>query len=270
MRVSRCVSAAFMFKVIVGICLLMGTASSLRISPLKMMGNNDVPKSPSNDMRQQVINTATKLLIPTATSLASVMLLGRRSVLADDAINEKRRFEYQPALQGLDYGKPRTVYPDFVQKPSGLQYKVVKEGTGSTPAVGDRVVVDWEGYTIGYYGRPFQTRGKVKGGAFDSPEGENFRWVVGSGAAVAALDEGIRYMKEGGITQIIVPAELGYPVGDPEHDLVGPKPSTFSGMRALNFVLDNKNLIDKTLLLNVKLVRVDKTDKGKFKRNATQ
>ena len=28
---------------------------------------------------------------------------------------------------------------------------------------GDRVVVDWEGYTIGYYGRPFQTRNKVRG-----------------------------------------------------------------------------------------------------------
>ena len=39
---------------------------------------------------------------------------------------------------------------------------------------------------------------------------------------------------------------------------IGPKPSTFSGLRALNFVLDNKNLIDKTLLINVRLVRVDK------------
>ena len=28
-------------------------------------------------------------------------------------------------------------------------------------AKGDRVVIDWEGYTIGYYGRPFQTRNKV-------------------------------------------------------------------------------------------------------------
>jgi hypothetical protein len=41
---------------------------------------------------------------------------------------EKKSFEYQPALAGLDYGKPRTYYPDFVQKTSGLQYKVVKEG----------------------------------------------------------------------------------------------------------------------------------------------
>eukprot|EP01031_Cornospumella_fuschlensis_P037759 gene37759-45873_t len=163
-----------------------------------------------------------------------------------------------PALQGLDYGKPRTTYPDFVQKPSGLQYKVVKEGNGKSPKKGDRVVVDWEGYTIGYYGRPFQTRNKVKGGAFDATETDYFRWVVGSGAAVAALDEAVQYMKEGGVVQVVVPAELGYPVrGDPEHTLVGPKPTTFSGMRALNFVLDNQNMIDKTLLINVRLVRVD-------------
>jgi hypothetical protein len=36
------------------------------------------------------------------------------------------------------------------------------------------------------------------------------------------------------------------------------RPSTFSGQRALNFVLDNRSLIDKTLLINVKVVRIDK------------
>lgn len=35
------------------------------------------------------------------------------------------------------------------------------------------------------------------------------------------------------------------------------RPTTFSGQRALNFVLDNRNLIDKTLLMNIRLVRVD-------------
>ena len=104
------------------------------------------------------------------------------------------KLEYQPALQGLDYGKPRTFYPDFTQKPSGLQFKIVKEGDGKTAAKGDRVIVDWEGYTIGYYGRPFQVRNKVKGGAFDSSESDNFRWVVGSGTAIAALDEGVLYI----------------------------------------------------------------------------
>ena len=41
------------------------------------------------------------------------------------------------------------------------------------------------------------------------------------------------------------------------HRQVGPRPSTFSGQRALDFVLGNRDLIDKTLLFNVKLVRVD-------------
>jgi FKBP-type peptidyl-prolyl cis-trans isomerase len=49
----------------------------------------------------------------------------------------------------LHTGKPRTIYPDFVQKSSGLQYKAVQEGSGLTPVRGDRVVIDWEGYTIG-------------------------------------------------------------------------------------------------------------------------
>jgi hypothetical protein len=31
---------------------------------------------------------------------------------------------------------------------------------------------------------------------------------------------------------------MGYPEKDSSHDRVGPKPSTFSGMRALNFVLE--------------------------------
>lgn len=39
--------------------------------------------------------------------------------------------------------------------------------------------------------------------------------------------------------QLIIPPELGYPLDDPKHDKVGPKPSTFSGQRALDFVLQN-------------------------------
>ena len=56
----------------------------------------------------------------------------------------------------------------------------------------------------------------------------------------------VKILKEGTVAQVVVPVELGYPAkGDPEHDVVGPKPSTFSGMRALNFVLDNKISLTK-------------------------
>mmetsp|Transcript_35309 Transcript_35309/g.110340 ORF Transcript_35309/g.110340 Transcript_35309/m.110340 type:complete len:80 (-) Transcript_35309:44-283(-) len=67
-------------------------------------------------------------------------------------------------------------------------------------------------------------------------------------------------MKVGGIRQLVVTPELGYPEDDPSHTRVGPKPSTFDGQRALNFVLFNKGLIDKTLLFNIKVIRIDKKD----------
>ena len=52
-------------------------------------------------------------------------------------------------------------YPDFERSDSGLQYKDYKQGTGPLPENGDTVVLDWAGYTIGYYGRPFEARNKV-------------------------------------------------------------------------------------------------------------
>lgn len=74
-------------------------------------------------------------------------------------------------------------------------------------------------------------------------------------------------MKVGTVRQVIVPyGDLSYPANDAAHERVGPKPTTFSGQRALNFVLENPR-VDRTLLFNVKLVRVDKPDgKGGFKR----
>ena len=74
-------------------------------------------------------------------------------------------------------------------------------------------------------------------------------------------------MKPGGLRQVIIPfGPLSYPPDDHNHDLVGPKPTTFSGMRALNFVLENPR-VDRALLFNVKLIRVDRSDgKGGFIR----
>jgi len=214
----------------------------------------NVPQQPRQFLQRDFFKTALQTSTAVLALTYGLEVASAEQGVADGGL--KTKFEYQPALTGLDYGKPRTLYPDFTQKSSGLQYKIVKEGDGKSPKKGDRVAVDWEGYTIGYYGRPFQTRNKVKGGAFDAEQAELLRFVVGSGAIIAALDEGVKYMKEGGVTQFIVPAELGYPVGDPDHTFVGPKPTTFSGQRALNFVLDNQNLIDKTLLINIRLVKV--------------
>lgn len=52
-------------------------------------------------------------------------------------------------------------YPDYTLTPSGLQYIDLREGSGKQPQQGATVLIDWGGYTIGYYGRPFEARNKV-------------------------------------------------------------------------------------------------------------
>ncbi len=64
----------------------------------------------------------------------------------------------------------------------------------------------------------------------------------------------------GGIRRLIVPPELGYPAGPnglPDYNLgQGPRPSNFAGERALGFVLQNRGMIDKTLLFDIELLKV--------------
>ncbi|KAJ8901514.1 hypothetical protein NDN08_007358 [Rhodosorus marinus] len=196
--------------------------------------------------------------------------ISRRAVLAAIGISLVRVpdvnavVEDIPAIRGRQFGKERILYKDFSLTPSGLQYKDVKIGSGNSPNDGDRIVVDWEGYTIGYYGRIFESKNKVKGGAFENDK-DYFRWVQGKHTVIPALEEGVRDMKAGGIRQLIIPPEIGYPDWDPRHDKVGPRPTTFSGQRALDFVIQNQGLVDKTLLINVELIRVDRPGDRGFK-----
>ena len=91
--------------------------------------------------------------------------------------------------------------------------------------------------------------------------------MIGSHTIVKGLESALVGMKQGGVRQVVVPyGPLSYPSNDPSHDQVGPKPSTFSGQRALNFVLDNPR-VDRTMLFNVKVIRIDKPNgQGGFLR----
>jgi hypothetical protein len=105
-----------------------------------------------------------------------------------------------------------------------------------------------------------------QGGAFDK-DIDYGRTVVGSNQVVKGLECAFVGMKPGQVRQVVVPyGDLSYPSDDATHERVGPKPSTFSGQRALNFVLDNPR-VDRTMLFNVKVIRIDKPDgKGGFTR----
>ncbi|KAG2239570.1 hypothetical protein Bca52824_091630 [Brassica carinata] len=180
------------------------------------------------------------------------LLIG--ALVCDGAIAEASQFADMPAIRGKDYGKTKMKYPDYTETPSGLQYKDLRVGTGRIPKKGEKVVVDWDGYTIGYYGRIFEARNKTKGGSFEGDEKEFFKFTLGSNEVIPAFEEAVSGMALGGIRRLVVPPELGYPEND--YNKSGPRPTTFSGQRALDFVLRNQGLIDKTLLFDVELLKI--------------
>ncbi|KAG2453336.1 hypothetical protein HYH02_001560 [Chlamydomonas schloesseri] len=200
-----------------------------------------------------------ELLTGVALAVAGGLAAGALPAHADEPNLSK--YEPMDALKGKDYGKPRMKVKDYVTTPSGLQYQDIKEGSGSSPQRGDTVVIDWDGYTIGYYGRPFEARNKPKGSSFNDDNKDFYRFVLGEGKVIPAFEEAVADMKPGGIRRIIVPLELGYP--EDNWRKLGPKPSTFAGDRALDFVLANKGMIDKTLLFDLELIRVDAPKGGR-------
>ncbi|XP_057550783.1 uncharacterized protein LOC130828800 isoform X2 [Amaranthus tricolor] len=100
-------------------------------------------------------------------------------------------FADMPALRGKDYGKTKMRYPDYTETESGLQFKDLRMGTGPTPKTGDTVVVDWDGYTIGYYGRIFEARNKTKGGSFEGDDKDFFKFKLGSQESCRCLLSGL-------------------------------------------------------------------------------
>ena len=161
------------------------------------------------------------------------------------------------ALDGKDYGKERMTFSDYVSTPSGLQYFDFRTGAGPTPTPGQLCVIDWTGVTIGYYGRPFEAKNKTKGSSFNDDDKDYFRFRLGADNVIAGVQEAVAGMQVGGIRRVIVPWELSYPNGDFKN--YGPTPTTFSGKRALGFVVESgpDTMIDKTLQFDIKLVRVE-------------
>ena len=145
----------------------------------------------------------------------------------------------------------------FKRSESGLRFLDLKVGEGAlVESSGTKVVVDWSGYTSGYQAKKIESTRET-----DEP----FVFTLGDGTAIPAFDEAVRGMRVGGVRRIEIPGELEEKLGYSRNKAlryngVGPKPSTFGGQRALDFVLDNETLRDfnRSLLFDVRLSSVRK------------
>lgn len=83
-----------------------------------------------------------------------------------------------------------------LETPSGLQYKVIREGTGIKPTSQDTVVVHYQGTLI-------------DGTEFDSSyDGDPAEFVLG--AVIPGWIEGVGLMSEGAEYMLYIPSELAY------------------------------------------------------------
>lgn len=81
--------------------------------------------------------------------------------------------------------------------PSGLQYKVIKEGTGAMPKATDTVTVHYRGALI-------------DGTEFDSSYSRGEPATFPLDRVIKGWTEGLQLMKEGGTSQLLIPPGLAY------------------------------------------------------------
>lgn len=87
--------------------------------------------------------------------------------------------------------------PDVTTTQSGLQYRVLREGTGKQPSATDTVVVHYKGML-------------TDGTRFDSSyeRGEPARFPLNR--VISGWTEGLQLMREGAQYELTIPSDLGY------------------------------------------------------------
>ncbi|KEA64072.1 FKBP-type peptidyl-prolyl cis-trans isomerase FkpA precursor [Marinobacterium lacunae] len=121
-----------------------------------------------------------------------------RQELVDKALNDETR------RAGDAFLAENAKQPGVVVKPSGLQYKVMREGSGAKPGPKDVVVVHYEGT-------------RIDGEVFDSSyeRGKPARFPLNQ--VIRGWSEGLMDMRAGGERMLYLPADLAYGARSPSH-----------------------------------------------------
>ena len=113
---------------------------------------------------------------------------------------EKQRLEAEKNKKAGDaFLNENKTKPGVVTLPSGLQYKILAEGSGNTPKVGEVASVKYKGTLID--GTEFDSTAKHG----DQP----FQVNIGGGV-IPGWTEALQLMKPGAKWQLFIPAELAY------------------------------------------------------------
>jgi FKBP-type peptidyl-prolyl cis-trans isomerase len=96
---------------------------------------------------------------------------------------------------------------------SGLYFIPIDTGFGDYAEIGDSITINFEGYYLD--GRLLTTN--IEAVAVDNDSYnpyeiyEPYAFVLGTGHMIAGVEEGLTYMREGAIAQMIIPSDLAFP-----------------------------------------------------------
>lgn len=161
---------------------------------LSQMGANDLNVADFAQAVKDMID-GKEPQVPTAEAQQIVEDFFRRQ-------EEKQRAEaaekYKGAKsEGEKYLSENAKKEGVTTLPSGLQYKVLKEGNGKSPKATDKVVCHYEGML-------------VDGTMFDSSIQRGEPATFPLNGVIAGWTEGLQLMKEGAKYRFFIPYQLGY------------------------------------------------------------
>lgn len=107
--------------------------------------------------------------------------------------SEQARLAEQNRLEGEKFLAENAQKPGVMTTPSGLQYQVLREGTGRSPTADDTVMVTYKGTFPS--GEPFD-------------DGEEISFPLNQ--VIAGWTEGLQMMKEGAHYLFFIPSDLAY------------------------------------------------------------
>lgn len=138
--------------------------------------------------------SATPLM--TGEEMKSTLMDLQRSIVASR--EEEIRIESEKNLgEGAAFLEENGAKEGIVTLPSGLQYRIIKEGSGKSPAGTDMVTVHYRGTLI-------------DGTEFDSSYKSGTPVTFRSDNVIAGWKEALPLMKEGGKWELFIPPGLAY------------------------------------------------------------
>lgn len=102
-----------------------------------------------------------------------------------------------PLEKGKAFLAENATKPGVKQTASGLQYKVITEGSGKAPKATDKVLVNYRGTLL-------------DGTEFDSSYKRNEPISFPLNGVILGWTEGLQLIKEGGKIQLFIPPNLAY------------------------------------------------------------